>query len=122
MYDVTIVGAGVIGCSIARELSKYNLNTCVIEKSSDVASGTTKANSAIVHGGFDAKPSSMKGKLNAKGNSMFMNLSKELDFPFKRNGSLVLCFHKDNMVDLNHLLKQGEENGVPDLVILSGDQ
>ena len=122
MYDVTIVGAGVIGCSIARELSKYNLNTCVIERSSDVASGTTKANSAIVHAGHDAKPGSMKGKLNAKGNAMFMDLSKELDFPFKRNGSLVLCFDKENLIDLKHLLKQGEENGVPDLVILSGDQ
>ncbi len=122
MYDVTIVGAGVIGCSISRELSKYNLNTCVIERSSDVASGTTKANSAIVHGGHDAKPSTMKGKLNAKGNAMFTDLAKELDFPFKRNGSLVLCFDKENMVDLEHLLDQGKENGVPDLVILSGDQ
>ncbi|MBU3111168.1 NAD(P)/FAD-dependent oxidoreductase [Clostridium lacusfryxellense] len=122
MYDVTIVGAGVIGCSIARELSKYNLNTCVIERSSDVASGTTKANSAIVHGGYDAKPSTMKGKLNAKGNAMFTDLAKELDFPFKRNGSLVLCFDKKNMVDLENLITQGKENGVPDLVILSGDQ
>ena len=71
MFDVTIIGAGVIGCSISRELSKYNVKTCVIERSSDVASGTTKANSAIVHGGFDAKPSTLKGKLNAKGNAMF---------------------------------------------------
>ncbi|MCB2295014.1 NAD(P)/FAD-dependent oxidoreductase [Clostridium algoriphilum] len=122
MYDVTIIGAGVIGCSISRELSKYNLKTCVIERSSDVASGTTKANSAIVHGGFDANPSTLKGKLNAKGNAMFTDLAKELDFPFKRNGSLVLCFDKKNMVDLKHLLEQGEENGVPDLVILDGDQ
>ena len=122
MFDVTIIGAGVIGCSISRELSKYNLKTCVVERSSDVASGTTKANSAIVHGGFDAKPSTMKGKLNAKGNAMFTDLAKELDFPFKRNGSLVLCFDNKNMGDLEHLLEQGKENGVPDLVILDGDQ
>ena len=122
MFDVTIIGAGVIGCSIARELSKYNLKTCVLESSSDVASGTTKANSAIVHGGYDANPSTLKGQLNAKGNAMFSKLAKELDFPFKRNGSLVLCFEKDNMVDLTHLLEQGEKNGVPDLVILDGDQ
>ncbi|HEY8891831.1 MAG TPA: NAD(P)/FAD-dependent oxidoreductase [Clostridium sp.] len=122
MFDVTIIGAGVIGCSISRELSKYNLKTCVLERSSDVASGTTKANSAIVHGGFDAKPDTLKGKLNAKGNAMFTDLAKELDFPFKRNGSLVLCFDKKSMVDLTHLLEQGKINGVPDLVILDGDQ
>ncbi|NNU77272.1 NAD(P)/FAD-dependent oxidoreductase [Clostridium estertheticum] len=122
MFDVTIIGAGVIGCSISRELSKYNVKTCVIERSSDVASGTTKANSAIVHGGFDAKPSTLKGKLNAKGNAMFTDLAKELDFPFKRNGSLVLCFDKKNMPDLELLLEQGKVNGVPDLVILDGDQ
>ena len=122
MFDVTIIGAGVIGCSISRELSKYNIKTCVLEKSSDVASGTTKANSAIVHGGFDAIPSTLKGKLNAKGNAMFSNLAKELDFPFKRNGSLVLCFDKKNMEYLKHLLEQGEENGVPDLVILDGNK
>ncbi|MBU3181912.1 NAD(P)/FAD-dependent oxidoreductase [Clostridium psychrophilum] len=122
MFDVTIIGAGVIGCTISRELSKYNLKTCVLERSIDVASGTTKANSAIVHGGFDAKPGTLKGKLNVEGNAMFTKLSKELDFPFKRNGSLVLCFDTKNMVDLKHLLDQGVKNGVPDLVILDGDQ
>lgn len=122
MFDVTIIGAGIVGCSISRELSKYNLKTCVIEKLNDVASGTSKANSAIVHAGHDAKPSTMKGKLNAKGNEMYTKLAKELDFPFKRNGSLVLCFDKKHMGDLKDLLKQGEENGVPGLVILDGNQ
>jgi len=122
MFDVTIIGAGIIGCTISRELSKYNLKTCVLEKSSDVGSGTSKANSAIVHAGFDADPSTMKGKLNAIGNEMYTVLSKELDFPFKRNGSLVLCFDSVNLVDLEDLLHQGEKNGVPDLVILDGDQ
>jgi len=122
MFDVTIIGAGIVGCSISRELSKYNLKTCVLEKSSDVGSGTSKANSAIVHAGHDADPSTLKGKLNAKGNEMYTKLSKELDFPFKRNGSLVLCFDKEHLSDLETLLHQGEENGVPGLVILDGDQ
>jgi glycerol-3-phosphate dehydrogenase len=118
MFDVTIIGAGVVGCSIARELSKYKLNVCVLEKEVDIASGTTKANSAIIHAGFDAKPYSLKGKLNAKGNAMFDKLTKELNFPFIRNGSLVLCFDKNDYHKLIELKEQGEKNGVPDLQIL----
>lgn len=122
MFDVTIIGSGVIGSIIARELSRYKLNICVLEADSDVANGTSKANSAIVHAGFDAKPGTLKGKLNARGNKMFDELSKELDFPFKRIGSLVLCFDKNDMDNLNALKEQGEKNGVPDLQILSGDE
>lgn len=118
MFDVTIIGAGVIGCSIARELSKYKLKTCVVEKSEDVSTGTSKANSAIIHAGFDAKPNSLKGKLNAKGNGMFDKLSKELDFPFKRIGALVLSFNEEDMPVLEKLKTQGEENNVPGLEIL----
>ncbi|MFL0268969.1 NAD(P)/FAD-dependent oxidoreductase [Candidatus Clostridium radicumherbarum] len=118
MFDVTIIGAGVVGCSIARELSKYELKVCVLEKEVDLASGTTKANSAIIHAGFDAKPNTLKGKLNAKGNSMFDKLTKELNFPFIRNGSLVLCFDKNDYYKLIELKEQGEKNGVPDLQIL----
>jgi glycerol-3-phosphate dehydrogenase len=122
MYDVLIIGAGVIGCSIARELSKYNLNTCVIEKECDVAAGTTKANSAIVHAGFDAKVESLKGKLNAKGNEMFDKLSEELEFPFKRIGAFVLCFDEKDLYKLEDLKKQGEINGVPNLKILGREE
>ncbi|SUY47897.1 FAD-dependent oxidoreductase [Clostridium putrefaciens] len=122
MYDVTIIGAGVIGASIARDISKYELNTCVIEKAEDVSSGTSKANSAIIHAGYDANPESMKGKLNAKGNAMFDKLRDELDFPFKRNGSFVLCFEKENAYKLEDLKKQGELNGVPNLKILSKEE
>jgi len=121
MYDVIIIGAGIIGTSIARELSRYNLKTCVLERELDIAMGTTKANSAIVHAGFDAKPHTIKGKLNAKGNSLFEQLSKELDFPFKRNGSFVLCFDEKDMGELYKLKQQGEKNGVPELSILDGD-
>lgn len=122
MFDVTIIGSGVIGSAIARELSKYKLRICVIEKEADVASGTTKANSAIVHAGFDAKPGTLKGKLNAEGNAMFDKLSKELDFPFKRNGSFVLCFDEKDLGKLRKLKEQGRKNGVPDLEILDGDK
>ncbi len=122
MYDVSIIGAGVVGSSIARELSKYNMHVIVVDKEVDLASGTTKANSAIVHAGFDAKPNSIKAKLNVKGNAMFDKLSKELDFPFKRNGSLVLCFDEANIKDLELLKIQGENNGVPNIEILSGDE
>jgi glycerol-3-phosphate dehydrogenase len=121
MYNVIIIGAGIVGASIARELSKYNLKVCVLEKEIDVSMGTTKANSAIVHAGFDAKPNTIKAKLNVMGNNMFDVLSKELDFPFKRNGSLVLCFNENDMDKLLTLKEQGEENGVPDLEILNGD-
>lgn len=122
MYDVVVIGAGVIGCAISRELSKYKLNICVIEKEEDVAGGTSKANSGIVHAGFDARPGSLKAKLNAKGNAMFDKLSKELDFPFKRNGSLVLCFDADDMEKLEALKEQGIKNGVKDIKILNKTQ
>lgn len=122
MFDITIIGAGVIGCNIARELSKYNLKICVLEKGSDVAVGTTKANSAIVHSGYDAKTGTLKAKLNVEGNSMFDKLSKELDFPFKRNGSLVLCFNDNDSYKLEELKERGERNGVPNLKILNKDE
>lgn len=122
MYDAVIVGAGVIGCAIARELSKYNLRTLVLEKESDVCCGTSKANSAIIHAGFDAKPETLKGQLNAKANLIFDKLSEDLDFHFRRNGSLVLCFDEMDINKLYELKERGEENGVPNLKILTGDE
>ncbi|MDF2473617.1 MAG: glycerol-3-phosphate dehydrogenase [Anaerocolumna sp.] len=122
MFDVVIIGAGVVGCSIARELSKYDLSICVCEKSSDVASGSSKANSGIVHAGFDAKPGTLKAKLNVKGNKMFDRLAAELDIPFRRNGSLVLCFDDSDTSHLHELMEKGIENGVPNLSILSRDE
>ncbi|PHV70571.1 FAD/NAD(P)-binding oxidoreductase [Sporanaerobium hydrogeniformans] len=122
MYDVVIVGAGVVGCAIAREVSRYKLKTIVVEKENDVCCGTSKANSAIIHAGFDAKPDTLKGKLNAKANLMYDELAKDLDFPFKRNGSLVLCFKEEDKPALQELKERGEANGVPDMQILSGDE
>lgn len=122
MFDVTIIGSGVVGASIARELARYELKVCVVEKSDDVANGTTKANSAIIHAGFDAKPGTLKGMLNAKGNEMFDTLAKELDFPFKRNGSLVLCFEEEGIEELNKLKEQGDVNGVPGVRVLTKEE
>ena len=122
MYDVAIVGAGVVGSAIARELSKYKVNACVIERDEDVCNGTSKANSAIVHAGFDATPGTLKPKLNVRGNEMMDQLSKDLDFPFKRNGSLVVCTKDQDPALLDELLEKGKKNGVPDLRILDRDE
>lgn len=118
MYDVIIIGAGVIGCATARELSKYELKIKVLEKCSDVCEGTSKANSAIVHAGFDAKAGSLKAKLNVEGNRLMEGLAKELDFSFVRNGSLVLCFDENEREQLTKLLKNGICNGVEKLKII----
>ena len=120
--DVVIIGGGVVGCAIARELSAYNLRTVLLEKEEDVCSGTSKANSAIVHAGFDAEPGSAKAKFNVLGSEMMEDLSKELDFPYKRNGSLVLCFAQEDMPKLQDLYDRGIKNGVKDLEIITGDQ
>lgn len=122
MYDVAIIGAGVIGSAIARELSKYHANICVIEREEDVCDGTSKANSAIIHAGFDATPGSLKAKLNVRGNQMMDQLSKDLDIPFKRNGSLVVCTKDQDRSGLEALLKKGIANGVPDLQIIERDE
>ena len=122
MTDVIVIGAGVTGCAIARELSRYNLEITVLERASDVCEGTSKANSGIVHAGYDAKPGTLKAKLNAEGNRLMEALSKELDFPFKRNGSLVLCFDEADRPRLQKLLEQGIENGVKELRILEKEE
>ena len=103
MYDVAIIGAGVIGASIFRELMKYKLKVLLIDKENDVSMGTTKANSAIVHAGYDPKAGTLMAKYNVKGNEMFEDLCKELSVPFKRNGSLVLAFNEDDMETIKTL-------------------
>ncbi len=119
MYDVAIIGAGVIGCSVARELSKYKLDILVIEKNKEVCEGTTKANSAIIHGGYDAEPGTLKARFNKQGNEMFTDLSKELEFPFIRNGSLVIAFSDEEMDALHILYEKGIENNIEGLEILN---
>ena len=122
MKDVIIIGAGVTGCAIARELSRYDLDVLVLEREEDVCCGTSKANSAIVHAGFDAVPGTWKARLNVEGNRMMDALSEELDFPFRRNGSLVLCFSEDQIGGLEELYQRGIANGVPGLRIVKGEE
>lgn len=122
MYDVIIIGAGVSGAAVARELSRYKVNACVIEKEEDVCCGTSKANSAIVHAGYDATTGSLMAKLNVRGNQMMEQLSKDLDFPFKKNGSLVVCLSEEDMPKLQALYDRGVANGVQDLRILNREE
>ena len=122
MRDIVIIGAGVTGSAVARELSRYQYDALVVEANSDVCEGTSKANSGIVHAGFDTEPGSMMAKMNIRGNEMMEQLSKDLDFPFKRNGSLVLCFDEKDMDQLVYLLEKGHKNGVPGLKILTKEE
>ena len=108
MFDIVIIGAGVTGSAIARELSRYQYDTLVLDRNSDVCEGTSKANSGIVHAGFDSEPGSMMAKMNVRGNAMMEQLSRDLDFPFKRNGSLVLCFDALDMDKLEELLEKAK--------------
>ena len=118
MYDVIIIGAGVSGAAIARELSRYQGKFCVLDKEADVCCGTSKANSGIVHAGFDAKEGSLMAKLNVEGSEMMEKLSKELDFPYQKNGSLVVCTNEKEVERLYELLERGRRNGVEELQIL----
>lgn len=121
MRDVVIIGAGVSGCAIARELSRFHLDILVLEKEEDVCCGTSKANSGIVHAGFDAPAGSLMAKLNVAGSRAMEALSQELDFPYRRNGSLVLMTRPDQWDALEALLENGRKNGVDGLEILDRD-
>ena len=121
-YDVAIIGAGVIGALTARELSKYNLKTVLLEASNDVAMGASKANSGIVHGGFDAKPGTLKAMLNVKGCAMMPEICEALSVPYKKNGSLVVAFSEEEMDTVKELYDRGIANGVPDMRILNKEE
>ncbi|MBI6872476.1 NAD(P)/FAD-dependent oxidoreductase [Clostridium aciditolerans] len=122
MYDVIIVGAGVIGANIARELSKYNLDICILEKEEDVSCGSSKANSGIVHGGYSDEPGTLKAELCVKGNRMFEQLEKELNFGYRETGSLVIAFSDDEKEHLENLYRDGTVNGVGGLEIIDGTE
>lgn len=123
MYDVIVIGAGVTGAAIARELSRYDYKgkAAVLERASDICEGTSKANSGIVHAGHDAEPGTLKARLNVLGNGRMEQLSRELDFPFKKNGTLVLCFDEKDIDKLHRLLEKGQQNGVEGLRVI-GEQ
>ena len=121
MYDICIIGAGIIGSAIARELAKYDLNICLLEKNEDVATETTKANSGIVHGGYDAKHGTMKAKFSALGNSMYQQLDNELNFGFSQLGSFVIGFNEADALKIQEIYANGLKNGAQALKIVDGD-
>ena len=119
MYDVAIIGAGVVGGLIARELSRYELSVVLLEKENDVAIGASKANSGIVHAGFDAAVGSLKARFNVKGCEMMPRVTKELGVAYKNNGSIVIADNEESLAIVNELYERGVKNGVPQLRILS---
>ena len=119
MYDVIIIGAGVAGCASARELSRCKVKACVLEREEDVCCGTSKANSAIVHAGYDAAEGSLMAKLNVEGNRMMPELARELDIPFNLCGSFVVCLDEESMPGLRALYERGLKNGVKGLEIIT---
>lgn len=121
-YDVAVVGAGVVGTLISRELSKYDIRVALLEKCNDVAMGTTKANSAIVHGGFDAANGTLKAKLNVRGTELMPKLCADMAVPYRNNGSLVLAFSEEEMEHVHTLYERGVKNGVPKLSVLNSEQ
>ena len=121
IYDVLIIGAGIIGGMLARELSRYDLKVCLAEKENDVACGASRANSGIVHGGYDPVPGTLKAKLNTEGVDMLFRAAEELHVPHKRNGSMVCAFSPAEEPVLRELYEQGLKNGIPGLALLSGD-
>ncbi|MGM0507693.1 MAG: NAD(P)/FAD-dependent oxidoreductase [Fusobacteriota bacterium] len=123
MYDVAIIGGGISGTTIFRELTKYKLDVVLIDKESDISNETTKANSAIIHGGYDADAGSLMAKFNALGNPMFSKLCKDLDVNFKRIGSLVVAFSQEEMDgEIQKLYKRGIKNGIPNMKIINQDE
>lgn len=118
MHDAVIIGGGAVGCAVARYLSRYRLDICLVERGEDVCVGTSKANSAICHAGFDAPLGSAKARFNVEGSRMMEGLSRELDFPYRRCGSLVLCFDEAELPHLRELLDRGVQNGVEGLELL----
>lgn len=111
MYDVIIIGGGVVGCAVARFLSRFQAKIMLLEKTNDICNGQSKANTAIIHGGYDCKPHTLKAKFNVEGNTMFQQMHDELDFPIKWNTSLIVSFNLEDHPALEKLLQQGRENG-----------
>ena len=118
MFDFAVIGAGVVGGMVARELTKYTSNVCILEKGSDVALGATRANSAIVHAGYDAKPGSLKARLNVRGSKMMAEVCRQLGVKYKNNGSLVVGFNEEDEKTLFELCERGKNNGVDGVKVI----
>ncbi len=122
MQDIIIVGAGIIGTAVARELSKYNLTITVLDKRSDISEGTSKANSGLIHSGHDCEPNTKKAKFNVRGNELYTKLCDDLEIPFRRNGALVLCFNEEEHYKIEKLYERAKINNVPDVSIIYKDE
>lgn len=122
MYDVIIIGCGITGAAIAYELSKYNLRILILEKENDVAMGSTRANSAIIHAGFDPEEGTLMARLNVRGSRLAEEICRELDVPYVRNGAVVLAFDESERQSLEKLLRRGINNGVANLRIIERDE
>ena len=122
MYDVAIIGAGVTGAAIARELSRFSLKVIVLDKENDVSCGTSKANSAIIHAGYDPEETTLMAKLNSEGNPMFDRICSELDVPFKRIGSLVVAYDDEQIDHIKKLYQRGLNNKIKKMSILSQEE
>ncbi|MBC5649406.1 NAD(P)/FAD-dependent oxidoreductase [Christensenella tenuis] len=120
-YDVIIIGGGITGCAAAYEFSKYEFKTALLEKENDIACGSTKANSAIIHAGYDPEPGTLMAKYNARGNELAHRLARKLDIPFRETGSLVLAFSEEEVREVHKLYENGVANGVP-VEIISGEE
>ncbi len=121
-YDVAVIGCGVVGAATAYQLARYQLNTVILEAQNDVANGTTKANSAIIHAGYDPEPGTLMAELNVRGNQMAGEICAKLDVPFQRVGSFVLAFTDNDLKTLEELYQRGVANGVPDQQLLTAEQ
>ncbi len=122
IYDIAIIGAGIVGASIARELSRYKLKICLIDKADDVSCGTSKANSGIVHAGYDPEPGTLMAKLNVQGTAMYAKWAEELHFDYKNIGSLVIAFTEADLAHIKKLYERGIKNGVPRMKLLSAEE
>ena len=120
-YDIVIIGAGAVGCAVARELSRFDLKIAVLEKESDVAAGTSGRNSAVVHAGFNNKPGSLMAKLCVEGNEGFEKVCSELDVPYKKTGKLVVAFDESDFAGIEKLMDNGRKNGVKGLEFVGAD-
>jgi len=121
-YDVIIIGGGVVGCAVARELSRYKLNVALLEKEADVGWGISCRNSGVVHSGFNYKPGTLRAQLCVEGNRSFAKLCQELDVPYKKIGKVVVAQKKEEVEELKRLKVQGEKNGVEELEIIDSDK
>jgi len=118
IYDVIIIGGGVTGCCIARTLSKYDLKVCLLEKEAEIASGTTKANSGVIHAGYASSREYVKRYLCIRGNKLYTQAAEELNFPFERIGSFVVALEDNQIKKLEEERKKGTEDGIPGLEVI----